>query len=288
MRTRPLLAVALALALSSAGLALPARAAPADPGEATGATAPRTTVSKRVSRRVGSRWLGADVARGVVARIEPDESEVEVSTEARLRLLTATVPVFRVRERTLGADLQTARRRAWRGTEVDLLGTARLSITQDLFKRNFKVRSVKLPVFTVGPFPVTLEPEVGAYLRIRLKGELAWKDGPSTAGGVEGMARIGGTARLGPGAPLAKVGIKGELDLIKARMPAMVTLYRDAVVLDLKLIVESRAAIRLFARFGIGPFTKEVVVGVPFLSWRLFRLEATIARLELRAARRGP
>jgi hypothetical protein len=245
---------------------------------------PAATTARRSSQRVGSRWLGADFVQGVRARHDGRRAEAELFHEARLRLATSALPVFGIRERTAATDLH-GRPLVTRGVRVSLLGMSSITVTQALWKKSLIIKKVTLPVATVGPFPVTLEVECGAYVQLRLRGEVAWKDGVSTAGGVEVMARIGGTARLATGVPGAKVGIKGELDILKVRTPAMVVLRVDSVTLDVRVIIESRAAIKLFAKVGIGPFSKEFTLTVPYLDWHFYRRELIVCREQVKFRR---
>jgi hypothetical protein len=240
------------------------------------------SASHRSSRTVGSRWIGGELRRSVTARHSGDAARVEVVTEARLRLLTGNFPVFRLRETSAGERLES-RPLLRRGTHIDLLGgTTLLSVSKSLFQRSFKVKSVSFPVFAVGPFPVTVDAELGAYLMVNRKRELAWGDGPQAITGFEGVVRLGGSVEVGPSIVVAKVGVRGELDIIKASLPATATLHVDMVAFDVRFVLESRAQAKAFARIGVGPFSREWALDVPFLTWTFFRREVPIAHRELR------
>lgn len=237
----------------------------------------------RKRQAVGSRWLGADLVRSVRATHDGSRAGVELVTEARLRVATGAFTAFRIREQSVGSNLR-ARPLLRRGTRLELLGgTNFITITANLFKRSLKVKSFTLPVFAVGPIPVTLEADVGAYLELNRTGAFDWPDGPSVTTGFSGVARLGGTVELGPGfSKFAKAGIHGEVNLLQASLPATVTLHLDAVSFDVKFVLSSNAHVKLFARLGIGWFSREFALTLPFLDWTFFKREVPIAHRTIR------
>lgn len=234
------------------------------------------TLSRASSRDLGNRRFGGSLRRSMVASHTGTSGSISCNTSLNARLLGRTYRVAgvarRVRSVRLGANAGASR-----SFQLELLGRGSVSIGASI-SRSISIRTFEVPV-PVGPFTVTVEGSAG--LTLSLRGSVGASRG-SVSVGLEGSASIGGSVGVGVGVPGARVGVEGSLTLLRAALPATCTMRRTGVTVDVAFVLSSNVDIGVFAKVGVGPFSKKWTVDVPFLSFVLAERRYTIARTTVR------
>jgi hypothetical protein len=234
------------------------------------------TLSRASSRELGNRRFGGSLRRSVVASHAGTSGSISCSTTLNARLLGRTYRVAGVVRRVSGARLG-GRASTTRRFQLELIGRGTVSIGASI-SRSISIRTFEVPV-PVGPFTVTVEGSAG--LTLSLRGSVGASRG-SVSVGLEGSASIGGSVGVGVGVPGARVGVEGSLTLLRAALPASCTMRRGGVTVDVSFVVSSNVDVGVFAKVGVGPFSKKWTVDVPFLSFVIGERRYTIATRTLR------
>jgi hypothetical protein len=233
-------------------------------------------VSRSNSRTVGNSRFGGSLNRSMFARHTGTRGTFACATAAYAKILGRTYRAARLARRVEGSALGSGANAA-KFFQLEIIGRNGISIGVS-FSHTYSVRTFEVPV-PIGPFHPSIEGSVG--LTIGIRGSIGSQGIVSV--GLEGSASIGGTVGIGVGVPGAKVGVEGELALIKASLPATCTMRRTGVTFDVSFVVESSVEIKLFAKVGVGPFSKKWTVDVPFLKFTFARRTFPIASSTVRA-----
>jgi hypothetical protein len=250
-----------------ASLTLPLIFAAAGPARAD-------VLRREVVQRVGNDRFGGALRRSVTATHAGANGALACESSVTGRILGHDLRVLTVLRRAEGR-LQ-GKARSYVRTRVELLGTGTITVPITL-RRSVRVRTFAVPV-PVGPFPITIEGQVG--LTLEVGGHL--RDLGLVQVGLTGSATLGGTVGVGVGVPGAKVGVDGVLDLVKGELPATATFTRRDVTLDVRVVLSSGANIGAFVEVGFGPFKKKWRIRVPFLTFTFARRELPIAHAVVR------
>lgn len=233
------------------------------------------TLSRASSRDLGNGRFGGSLRRSMVASHTGTSGSISCSTSLNARLLGRTYRVAGVVRRVNGARLG-GRASTTRRFQLELIGRGTVSIGASI-SRSISIRTFEVPV-PVGPFTVTVEGS--AALTIALRGSVGAGSGVSV--GLEGSASIGGSVGVGVGVPGARVGVEGSLTLLRAALPATCTMRRTGVTFDVSFVLSSTVDVGVFAKVGVGPFSKKWTVDVPFLSFVIGERRYVVARTTVR------
>lgn len=225
---------------------------------------------------LGNGRFGATVRRGVFGEHRSTTGVLSCNAGLNARLVGRNFRVLGLRRRVQALSLggSVGSRTSF---QLELSGRGNVSIGMSI-SRSASVTVFTIPV-PVGPFTVTIEGS--AAVTVSVGGSIARSNGNLVVG-LEGSAAVGGTIGVGVGVPGAQVGVEGELNLIRVALPASCTMRRSGVTVEVSFVAESTVAISLFAKVGVGPFSKKWTVSVPFLKFTLARSTFPIASRTVR------
>src|SRR5688572_27568463 len=103
-------------------------------------------------------------------------------------------------------------------------------------------------------------------MTIELRGFVG-AQGNSVVVGREASASIGGTLGVGIGPPGATIGVEGQLNLVKASLPATCSMRSTGVTYDVRFVLESSFEVKAFCKVGWGWFAKKWTVDVPMMKY---------------------
>lgn len=224
------------------------------------AAADTTRTGSRTQSFGNDRW-GTSVRRSMVAGHGGTTGRFDCSTTFDARLAGRRYRAAEVQRNASGQGLGGSAR-GFDRSKLTIANSASFTIGLT-FTHNVSIATFATPVF-IGPFMFNVQGQAGLTFEVR---GFVGRQGDAVVVGREGSASIGGTLGVGLGPPGASIGVEGQLNLVKASLPATCSMRRTGVTYEVSFVLESSVEVKAFCQVGWGPFSKKWTVDVPFMKY---------------------
>ncbi len=231
----------------------PSTSRPSSPSTSTSrSTAPQTR-RYRKERRVGNSKVGANFVREMVSRHASDAFTFATDNSVNVWVGSRRMRAFGLHREVAARNLSSSKPTLSRRFELTVLGRNSITFSRSL-TRTFSVGVFEIPV-PVGPIVASIEVRLASTVGVSATVPLSW-GGSSTAVTFAGSAGVGGNLAVGAGIPGVKVGVFGDLTLIRATLPARTTFTSRTMNFDVDLVLSSDCSAGVFAQVGFGFLSK--------------------------------